>query len=856
VAAEPAFNLDPYDYAEALAIERELGVAEPVAAVLVRRGFHTPEAARAFLECDEVHDPFLLGPMREISERIRAAARAGRRITVHGDYDVDGVCATSILVGALVELGADCDWYVPDRLGDGYGLSAGSIERIAGRGGDLIVTVDCGIGSAAAVESAQAAGLEVIVTDHHEPPESLPECSILHPRLGDYPFGELCGAGVALKLASALAGPEYAERSLDLAAFATVADMVPLVGENRTLVRRGLAVARRGLRPGMRALCLESGVDPVRLDEGDFAFRLGPRINAAGRLYRADAAIELMLSAGEERAAAIAAELSEANAERRETERAVLDAAETARRALDPEFAEGPALVLAGEGWHPGVVGIVASRMVERHGVPAVLIGLEDGRGRGSARSVPGFDLLAGLDSCAAHLVRYGGHRAAAGLEIQASSVEAFRRAFCDCVIATLGPEPATRGETIDAIVGGESLGLDVARQLGRLAPFGMGNPEVHLLVPSARLADVRSMGEGERHARFTLASGSRRALGVAFGVNGSLEAAADDTPRDVSLRLEVNEWNGAVEPRVVLGKLYELPASQNDGDGPEAQAGLGDAEWWGRFEAELALPLDPPAAPAAAQDLREVVDRRGGSGVAAVAGLASSGGPLLVLACDALRRRALVELAARPAAFGGGELALASRRLPSATVDGAVGRVLAAAHGIVLADWDALADRPALAADFAHVLAIDPPPSAHHEAAATAARPGGQAGFFHLAWGPAEVALARRVQEGDWPSDAVLRAVFRVLRAASEGDAVGAEKLRDALGGPGPFSRSPEAAARCLRVLFELGLVQETGTPGDRALRVVSSESTELDRSAAFVAYRARSEEGIRYLSRREQAS
>ena len=567
VAAQPTFSLEPYSYAEARVLERELGIAEPVAAALVRRGHHTPEQARAFLEADESHDPFAFDSMAEVVLRIRSAIEARRRITVHGDYDVDGVSATAILVGALRELDADCDWYIPDRMGDGYGLTRGSVERLAARGSELVITVDCGIGSVDEAAAAAAAGVDLIVTDHHEPGDELPDCPILHPRLSGYPFGDLCGTGVALKLATALCGDERAERDLDLVALATVADMVPLVGENRSLVRRGLPVARRALRPGLRALCAAAAVDPVRLDEGDFAFRLGPRINAAGRLYRADSAVELMLTGDAGRAAEIAAELDAANRERRETERAVLDEAERARRDLDPELAGAPGLVLAGEGWHPGVVGIVASRMVERYGVPAVLIGLgEDGRGRGSARSVPAFNLIAALEACGEHLVRFGGHKAAAGIEIEAGALDAFRRAFIEQAAAALGSEPAPEAEPIDAVVGGESLGLDVAQQFGRLAPFGVGNPGVRLLVPAARLGDVRPMGEGDRHARFTLASGARRALGVAFRVNGELdEVVESEEPVDVSLRLEVNEWNGAVEPRVVLGHLYAPRESGSD---------------------------------------------------------------------------------------------------------------------------------------------------------------------------------------------------------------------------------------------------------------------------------------------------
>src|SRR4051794_37679842 len=661
----PTFTLAPYDYAEARALERELGIAEPVAVALVRRGHTTPGEARAFLDASERHDPFEFDSMEDVVERVRAAVASGQRITIHGDYDVDGTMATAICVRALRDLGATVDWYIPSRLEDGYGLTMGSVEALRSRGTGLLITVDCGIGCAEEVEAAKAAGIEVIVTDHHEPPEHLPRCPILHPAVSGYPFPYLCATGVAHKLAAALGGPDAADPDLDLVALATVADLVPLCGENRSLVRRGLDAARRGLRPGMRALCAVAGVEPGRLDEGDLGFRLGPRINAAGRLYRADAAVELMLSADDERAATIADDLDRANRERREAEQEVLAAAERARRELPPELASASALVLAGEGWHPGVVGIVASRLAERHGVPTVLVGFDsEGRGRGSGRTAAGFDLLAGLRACDSHLMRYGGHRAAAGLEIERSRLDDFRRAFCDHAAAVLGPEQPPAIEAIDAVVGCESLGLDVAEQLRSLGPFGNGNPEVRLLVPGARLADVRPMGQAERHARFTLASGSRRALGVAFGVNGELgAAAAAEDPLDVSIGLEVNHWNGAVEPRVVLGRIYEPPARTTPTDELPRP---GDEEWWARVEVELERdPEAPPTAQGAGEEARrEVIDRRGHAGVAAVAALASAGASVLVVACDALRRRELVDRAAAPARFGGGRLAISSARL------------------------------------------------------------------------------------------------------------------------------------------------------------------------------------------------
>src|SRR5918995_3786327 len=444
-SAEPAraFQADPYDYGEVRRLATGLDLAEPVAVTLVRRGYRTVEAAKRFLEARELHDPREFTGIKEVCERILSVAREGGRITIHGDYDVDGVCATSILVSTLRLLGASCDWLIPDRLSDGYGLSAGSVEQLRRRGTRLVITVDCGIGSVDEVAAAQAAGILVVVTDHHQPGKRLPDCPIVHPVVSDYPFEGLCAAGVAHKLAIALcdaAGQGGVEtvsgrrhpcdRQGDLVALATVAGMVSLLGENRRLLRDGIRLMRSDPRVGLRALMAVGAVDRESVNAAALGFRLAPRINAAGRLYRADAGVELMLTDDADRAAAIAAELDKANAERRWAEQKVIEGAERARTALPADQAEAPALVLAGEGWHPGVVGIAASRMVERHFRPAILLSVDGERAKGSARSIPGFDLVAALAACDEHLLRYGGHRAAAGLELEAECLRDFRDAF------------------------------------------------------------------------------------------------------------------------------------------------------------------------------------------------------------------------------------------------------------------------------------------------------------------------------------------------------------------------------------------------------------------------------------------
>jgi single-stranded-DNA-specific exonuclease len=859
------FAAEPYEYADVRAVADGLELSEPVAVTLVRRGYRTPELARVFLAADETHPPAAFNSMPAVVSAIQAAIGAGRRITVHGDFDVDGVCATSIMVSTLRQLGADCDWLIPDRLGDGYGLNAANVERLAARGTGLLLTVDCGITSVAEVRLAQGLGIETIVTDHHQPADELPDCPILHPEVSNYPFASLCGTAVAWKLACALreasdigsrgTAREVAPRDpmseastadLDLVALATVADVVPLVGENRSLVKRGLAEMRRVRRPGLRALLAVAKVEPTRLDEGDLAFRLAPRINAAGRLYRADAGVELMLTDDEARAEEIAVELSRANSERRATEREVDSAAEAALRELPERLREAPGLVLAGRDWHPGVVGIVASRLVDRHHRPVVVVSLDgEGGGRGSGRSIPGFDLHAALDTCSEHLVSFGGHRAAAGLSLRADDLDDFREAFAAHAAAVLKPEDLRRTERIDAIVGGVGLGLDLAEELGRLAPFGMGNPGVRLMVPSARVSDVRTMGEGDKHSRFSLHSGAHRALGVAFG-RATLGVEGDDAV-DAAVRLEVNHWNGSTEPRVVLRELY--PLDEGDGSEPLHGCACEDTEWWQRFEAALALDPDqalsssPAVQTCPAASPRTAVGGDGGVNVG-IAELVSSGAGVLAVCADASRRAGLASGASGLARFNGGAARIACHRC---AVE-AIGALAAKADGgLALTDYEGLAAQPALAESFEHVVMIDPPRCDADERRC-AQPPGRGSGFLHRLWSQAELDFARHALDEQLASRAAVASVFRALREA--GDASRAE-LRRALGGSGAHPLGPEAAARCFRVLQELELVRGEPNQGDGVVGVVSSEGTDLERSAAFRAYRERCTEAQRFLER-----
>jgi single-stranded-DNA-specific exonuclease len=839
-----SFAVEPYSYAEARALSDELGLSEPVAVTLVRRGYRTPGEARAFLAADESHSPFAFDSMELVVERVRAAIEDSRRITVHGDFDVDGVCSTALMVSTLRELGADCDWFIPSRVEDGYGLSAENVKRLAERGTSLLLTVDCGITSVAEVALARELGMEVIVTDHHQQAAELPDCPILHPEVSNYPFASLCGTAVAWKLACAL---REDDQDLDLVALATVADVVPLVGENRALVRKGLAEIRRGQRVGLRALMAAAKCQPEQLDETDLGFRLAPRINAAGRLYRADAGVELFLTEDEHRAEAIAAELNRANSERRATEREVGAAAESARRELPDNLREAPGFVVAGQDWHPGVVGIVASRLVERHHCPVVVVSLdEEGNGRGSGRSIPGFDLLGSLEACAEHLEGFGGHRAAAGLQIRAENVPAFQEAFATHVRSVLGDEDLRRTERVDAIVGGVGLGLELAEELKQLAPFGMGNPGVRLLVPSARVSDVRTMGEG-KHARFSLHSGSHRALGVAFG-RSSL-GVEDEDLLDATIRLEVNHWNGTVEPRVVLREIYPLDLEVDKAVRPHV-CDCNETEWWHRFEAELRHELH--AGTAKESDMRTLlrsregrhVVRGGSAATVAIAELVSSGAGVLAVCADASRRAALANGATGLARFNGGAALIACHRCSDEEIAGLRGR---SDSGLALTDYAALERAPGLAAAFEHVVLVDPPPSEADGLRSQLPDEGGP-GYLHLLWTDAERDFAVKASAEQWPGRGAVATAFRTLRELDEASGSG---LRQALAGAGAHPLSPEACARRFRVLAELGLVQGQPQGGAGVIRVVSSERTDLQRSAAFRAYSERLSEVQQYLAR-----
>lgn len=555
------FDIPECPPAEVAALRLALGIGDTLAQVLVRRGLGDPCAAASFLAADERHPPEAFAGIERAVERILAEIARGGRITVHGDYDVDGVCSTALMVGALRRLGGRVDWHIPPRAA-GYGLRAAAVQEIAGRGTRLLITVDCGIASVDEVALARSLGVETIVTDHHTPRADgrLPDAAIVHPRLCGYPCPDLCGAAVAHKLTRALwsaAGREPGEldTDLDLVALASIADVVDLLGENRTLAASGLKALASTARPGLRALMEVARIDPARLDARAVAFGLAPRINAPGRLFTAAAPLELLMTESSGRATELAQELDRCNRERRQIEQRILFEAQAQVRELGPMAG----YVLAGEGWHAGVVGIVASRIVEATGRPAVLVGLDGAGGRGSGRSIPCFDLLGGLAACGDHLLAYGGHRAACGLEIDRERLEGFREAFALHAEQAIDAAALVATERVDAVVSVADVGLPLAEELSRLAPFGRGNPTVCLMVAGAEVAQVQGMGEG-KHARFRLLGDGAHATAVRFG-SGATLPVEEGEPVDATFTLEINEWRGACEPRLVSRQI--APAAQ-----------------------------------------------------------------------------------------------------------------------------------------------------------------------------------------------------------------------------------------------------------------------------------------------------
>ncbi|MCL6613232.1 MAG: single-stranded-DNA-specific exonuclease RecJ [Firmicutes bacterium] len=556
----------PPDPERAGEIARLLGVPPLVGQLLINRGLFDPERANRFLSpaLEHLHPPALLPNLEIGVERLVEAFRRGEKILVFGDYDVDGMTGVSLLVRILKPLArGGIYYYVPKRLEEGYGLSVEAIEKAARQGVRLILTVDSGITARAEVAYARERGIEVIVTDHHQPGEEVPEAAaVIDPKLpgSRYPFPDLAGVGVAFKLGWALmerglVPREDLLRHLDLVALGTIADVVPLVDENRVLARHGLLQLNRTENPGLRALLEVTRLGEREVTAGHVGFILAPRLNATGRLGDASPGVRLLLTGDPERAREIAKALDRDNQERQRLETEVLEEA-IARIEAGVDLSAERAIVLAAPGWHPGVIGIVASRLVESFHRPVILVSLEGEEGRGSARSIPGFNLYAGLAECAAHLERFGGHEAAAGLTVRREKMDDFARAFAAVARASIPPsllEPSLR---IEAEVDLAEADLALAREVARLAPYGPGNPAPVLACREVRVLDCRGVGENNKHLKLRLAQSGTVREGIGFNLGSAAAEVALSRTVDLAFTLEENTFNGATEVQLCLRDL------------------------------------------------------------------------------------------------------------------------------------------------------------------------------------------------------------------------------------------------------------------------------------------------------------
>jgi single-stranded-DNA-specific exonuclease len=537
------------------ALATALHIPEPLAALLVQRGFTAPERAKAFLRPDleRLTDPLGWVDMRRAVDLVAAVVRSGAPILVHGDYDVDGQCAAALLTRVLASVGGNVHAFVPHRLRDGYDFGPAGLAEAQRLGARLIITCDCGITAVDAVRAARAAGIEVIVTDHHLPGAILPPASaVLDPRRSDCPSEEkdLCGTGVAFKLAQALVpalgvSPNLPLHFLDLVALATVADVVPLTGENRILVRHGLKMLADSHWTGVRALVEAAGLAGKPLRSGHVGFILAPRLNAAGRIGDATDGLRLLLTDDPAEAAQLARELETLNARRQAMDQRVLDEAVVMADALLAP--DDRALVLAAEGWHAGVIGIVASRLVERYGRPTFLVGWEAGQplGRGSGRSIVGFDLHHALERVGGHLEKYGGHTMAAGLTVHRERYEAFRVAFLEVARELLGPEDLVPAQRVDLELPLSLVSESLEKLIRYLEPCGPGNPAPVFGVRGARAVGARRVGTN--HLRFLLDDESGVLPAIAFQWADAIPDHWLGERLDVAFRLERDEWRGRI---------------------------------------------------------------------------------------------------------------------------------------------------------------------------------------------------------------------------------------------------------------------------------------------------------------------
>lgn len=541
-------------------LTEKYNISPLVAGVLVARGWMSDELTAAFLESDneQLLDPFEMKGMQAAVECITQAIEAGDKIRVYGDYDADGVTSTTLMIRLLSRLGAIFDTYIPHRSKEGYGLNRGAIDLAIEAGVRLLITVDNGISAVDQIAYARERGIKVVVTDHHEPPEVLPQAiALVNPKQKDcpYPFKGLCGAGVVFKLAHALLGRPVLEYA-DLAAIGTIADLMPLIGENRVIARLGLEQMRRQPIAGIRALSKVAGYKPEDLTSGRIGFSLAPRLNAGGRLEHADRAVKLLAAATDEEADVLAMELDVLNGERQAlVERTLIEADELWHSICTTSTDRRNVILLAKEGWNAGIAGLVASKLVERYYRPVIILAIDSDTGfaKGSARSIDGFDLYAALTECAELLEHYGGHQAAAGMTISREKVGELEAQLHDLAERWLNDEDWQPKRRVDLSIKLHDVTLNAVEQLARLEPFGIGNPTPRIVIPNVYIRESRTMGKDHKHLRITVEQDGQTIEAVAFGMGEQRERLAPGARIDLLGELSVNEWNGVRRIQIML---------------------------------------------------------------------------------------------------------------------------------------------------------------------------------------------------------------------------------------------------------------------------------------------------------------
>ncbi|WP_225419222.1 single-stranded-DNA-specific exonuclease RecJ [Lacticaseibacillus songhuajiangensis] len=523
----------------------QLHVSPLLAALLTQRGITDASAWEHFAKPDmaDLHDPFALHDMQKAVDRITAALENGEKITIYGDYDVDGLTSTTIMKEAIESIGGDPEIYIPNRFSDGYGPNLDVYKRLQANGTQLLITVDNGVSGKEQIAWAMANGMDVVVTDHHELPDELPDAvAVVHPRYpgSHYPFGDLSGAGVALKVASALLG-EVPVESFDLAALGAIADVVSLVDENRIFAQVGLQMLRDQPRVGLAALMEVAGVDPSTADEMTVGFAIAPRLNAIGRLGDATPGVRLLSTFDEDEAKELATKIDATNKKRQQLVSDIADAAE--EMAETPENQAASALVLAGEGWHQGVVGIVASRIVEKTGKPTIILAIdpETGEAKGSGRSIPAFHLFKGLQKAAGVLDHFGGHAMAAGLSLPVAKIPELREILSTAAAEVVG-EGSKPPLAISARVEASDISIDNYNALRQLAPFGAANPQPVFSVTASAIDDIKQIGQNGKHLRFRV-NGSYGA--IAFGMGNLASDLASAQKVKLAFTLGLNTFRG-----------------------------------------------------------------------------------------------------------------------------------------------------------------------------------------------------------------------------------------------------------------------------------------------------------------------